>query len=337
METKFYEKLFEIGMTTRRELHNSKKVTESFYELLKNQIAKTDEFWGRWIELYELNYQTEILSREEKEARYETIFQEYKSSVRKKIFFKRERDLIEELYPEVFESIEHHLEILNLFYKVCFGLAYFGFLRNLRNYKSIEKYSSSRVLSIQNFVKDAIFELREKLEQYKLFERFYFDYRIHEIYYYGNEILGIQITPFRYENPQRREEMLSKQKQILNECRPNSKDSIQYRVWYKYFEYMHLQWEAIHKLQKFGLLLGLESLKKCLEYLEEFEREFLAGFMRILLKVKYRKRNLKFLISTVEIALLEKNFHLEAPEKVETNSHHILEIENWIWEIASQH
>lgn len=329
-ETKFYNKLFEIGMTPRRELHNSKPITEGYYELLKNQIAKEDEFFGRWIELYELNYQTEILTREEKELRYEQIFQEYKSEVVEKTFFQRERKLLKQIDKEIWESIEKHYEILNLFYKVCLGLAYFGFLRNLKNYKSIEKYSS-RILSIRNFVKDNLFKLKSKLEAFGLYEKFYTDFRIHEIYFYGNEILGIEITPFRYESPQKRENMLTQQKETLNLCKPTVQDSIQYRVWYKYFEFMHLQWEAIHNLEKVDLLSGIENLKSCLGYLEEFEKE-LAGFVRILFKVKYHKRNLNFLISSLEIYLLEQNFHLNQVEQSEIQARHLLEIEKWMRE-----
>lgn len=333
VETQFYERFFEIGMTPKRELHGSKRITQEYYTLVKNNLASFDEFWKRWIQLYEINYETEILAREEKEKLYDEIFQSYKSFVTEKQFFTKERALLKKIDKVLSERIEMHYEILNLFYKTCFGLAYFGFLRNLKNYKDISEYET-RIHSVRNFTKDNLYELKDKLKLYNLEKKFYSEFRIHELYFLGNEILGIEITPFRFQKQETRIQLLKEQRQTLEICKPSTEDSIQYVVWYKYYEFMHLQWETIHNLENKDFLLGIEKLRKCLNYLEDFEKELLGNFARILLKIKYHKRNIRFLLSSLEILLLEKSLQKQDNSKDrERHARHLLDLEKWIHEL----
>lgn len=311
IDTDFYLSFLDVGMLPRADIYNSERVSRKYYENLKIMLAETDDFWGRWVTLHELRYQSTLLSNEEKEKKYLKIFDEYKSPITEKKFFTEELKKLKEIEPKLAEHIQYKMDILNLFYKLCFNLSYRSWIKNSIYYVDKEEFFN-KIHPIDNSIKDSFDEIEKKLSENPLLkEKFYYDFRIHELYYKGSKLIGSETKPFIELSQKKRMEMVKTGKKLLEETIPNSKDNLQYRVWHKYYHYLNVQREAENLLLDKNYIEGLEKYKEAYSMLKEMESQIAGGFFTILLKIKYQKRGVSYIINSMEAFLLEKQ--LEDP------------------------
>lgn len=338
VETDFFQNLFDIGMSTRRDLLNSERMLFKFYHMMKSSVAGIDYFWGRWVLLFELRYDSKLLSNGDKLQLFAKIEERLGEA-----HFKDELKKLKKIRPEMIKDLTERLELFEEFFVLTFNIAYLLFLKEYfktlseDETKDRKKYQE-KIRSLESATDSHIVNLEKKLPQISqnnLYISFQNDFRNHKLYYFGYKLQSYEGAALRDLSKEARESHLKEVDKLLNVLKPEITDNISYNVMYDYYKF-----SSMCKTQE-HLLLGknyrgcLDAIAKTLEFAEALEIKSASLYPKILLKVKYRKRELHFIKDSVETFLIEKQ--MEDPDNYEymTHEHHVKKKENVFESIQS--
>lgn len=338
IETDFYQKFFDMGLTPRMDFFNSERRTMDQYQYLSLLTDEKDNLWGRWLKLFRLRYDfNENIGNENKqgEQQQKAMFKQVEKNI--------SDQTIEKEFEEYFEKVKHHktklkqkklkqsfnmlkenlcsdifskFEIINLFFRLSFYETYRSWLRGRYLYKKEDGNKKDRIDAEKEIDRagrqaDDILKKMDAMDFKKDHSAFYEDYRMMRLYHMGSNLIGTKTLHFKKFDISERDEYLDRGEKLLKEMEPNVTDTLQYHIWFQYYRYLHLQRKMEHCLAQTKVREGLIRLENALEALKELEAKTQGGFSRILLKVKYQKRGLEFIKSSLEAMLLEKE--LEQP------------------------
>lgn len=314
-ETDFYLSYFDLGMIPRLEMINSDRVAFQQYKLMKNSTAKEDNFWGRWLTLYEVRYNSDRFNDDAKKEKFEELKRYVQLD-----YFEREKEMIKKIDKNLYDVLLKRLEIFNYFFALSYYQSYRGWLQNSRYNAKAPKEEITKVESGISATLHDIERYMNKLEKIDAIkENFYFDYRINFLYFKGSQLIGSETKHFKELNNELREKNLKNGQSILDETLPEKSDNLQYRIWHDYYRYLHLQRVAENLILERDYYAGLQQIVICLDLLNKIERKLRGGFSRLLLKIKYQKRGLMYIQNSIEAFLLEKE--LEEPYGYEYKLH----------------
>lgn len=312
LETDFYNQYFDIGMITRIEMMNSDRIAFQIYKYLKNihKNFESDElyFWRRWIDLYEVRYDSDRFSDEHKKKIFDKL-EKYTNYT----FFTVELEKIKNLpkYESLYNALKDRLSSINYFFTMTFYQFKRGWFKHF-HYK-VDNYKDNEMQKDENCIRKCIDQIQNNinnLKKTKSYQDFHYDYRINYLYYYGSKLIGYDLKDFKEQPQNRRQTILEECEKLLsNEMKIEATDNLQYRIWYDYYYFIHIQRCMQHKLleEKCDYYEALELILKCLNLLDNLENSIKGGFLRILLKVYYHKRNLEYIKFSIKAFLLERS------------------------------
>lgn len=321
METNFYDKFFDIGMSHRLDLKNTEREARNSYLYLKTNIAeKEDLFWGRWIELYRLRYDSQSLKYEELDAIYEKIKKEISSNIKKNPF-EKELGIIKKYSESMSDLLSERCIIYNTFYNICFLLNFRSFLRD-KNYNNFRKIAplkeieiEEKILQIIDTTEKYIQDIKKILENSSTNSRFNDDFKMICLHHNGNKMIGKYITAFPKMEKRKREELLLLGEDFINNLKPELNSSKIYRIWYDYYNYLYNLRILENSIALKHFESSLEFCNKCLELLDKLDEKLKGGFLRICIKIRYHRRNIHYIYHTIDAILLENS--LESSEEID--------------------
>lgn len=330
VETDFYLSFFDVGMTPRLELFNSERTSKKLYEYMRLLISKDDEFWGRWLNLHCIRYESDLWDDDEKEKLYNKYHTIYKKYDYPSMFFVEELKKMKMINRDMHKRLKQRIEFFNHFFCFCFYLTYNSWIKysGRFNLKERESQKKELLVVVEQRMKNSFEALRRYFIEestgtfYKrspfskeLFDSFYFDFRIHQLYYEGTLLIGSEVNHFRELDENQRNTLLIRGEEFKNKLQPRYNDNTQYRIWYLYYVCLHQQRVAEHELCNESFHKALELFNEANQILNEIEQIASGGFYRILLKVKYQRRCIFYITNSLEAYLLEKQ--LEDPYNIE--------------------
>lgn len=215
-------------------------------------------------------------------------------------------------FHNIYENIKERYEIFDAFFKMSFHLNYVGFLRNTGYFFEND---NSNFSNYQQWIKNALTEaglclesVGKRVEKHK---ELYNDYRMYHLYKHGSDLIGDSLVPFINLEEKERKCILEISEKDIDLMKPEKSDTLQYRIWFQYYRLIHRIRDSEHSLKCGEYGPGRQKLLLAYNSCEDLEKLITGQYVRILLKVKYHKRNLHFLITTIESYFIEKE--LESP------------------------
>ncbi len=326
--TYFYQKFLDIGMPHRRDMFNSERKLVEYYRQLSLIIAPDDHFWGRWLNLFEVRYDLNFdeLKRIDR-ARQRKLFQDIEHKLATGFYdnyFHEQFTIIGDederrnsyLKKEINNLLEK-IKIFNLFFELTFYVTYWNWLRLSFLYRKDVKNENRMEAEekIQRMMEKTKL-VQEKLDAISFSQTlFYQDYRMLRIYHLGSELIGKKTIHFRYFPEEEMKSHSDHEKKLLKLIKPESKDTLQYHIWFEYHRFLSIQRKMEMCLVKNKIGEGIKKLDKALGVLNKLEEIMQGGFSEMLIKVKYQKRGMIHVKLTLETMLLEKE--IEHPFGVE--------------------
>jgi hypothetical protein len=336
IETDFHQQFFDIGLTPRIDHFNSEKKAMEHYRYLSLLVSENDPIWGRWLNLFELRYdfnenerrlgkdpnnQEELFKEIENHLSLWPGFRDYLQKLETceaDLTRDKEKKEFNALKKEICSHISSKFKIINLFFQLSFYETWRGWLRNQYLYKRKDeagrKAAEEKIASLKAEA-DNVLKQMEDMNFRDKHPAFYEDYRMMRLYHLGTNLIGTPTVHFKKFDHKERLNYLEEGEKLLEQMAPEIGDTFQYRIWFEYYRYLHLQREMEHCLAKNRIREGLIKAETALNALKDLEDKIQGGFSKILLKAKYQKRGLEYIISTLEAMLLEKE--LEQPYGLE--------------------
>jgi hypothetical protein len=311
VETDFYEQFFTIGMVHRQEMLNSKKAAETYFGFIDKLIWKEDAFWGRWLDLYKLNFDVKVHFTE---TQQDSLFEEYYRLIKEKKFdnefSKAELSNLKQLIDiDRFKKLESRFMKINKLFTLSFYLSYRAWLISKIRKSEMNDNKlppKNRLKEIETYIDDFY---EKDFIHLKESEEFYQDYLMLEIHFYGSRLIGYEADNFKNLPKELRNKLIHTGKEVLrkSELKMNRNISYQYRVWYEYYKFILAQRYAENYFMENDKQNILLYYKKALEQLIIVEDLLSGGFSRILIKVKRHYIDLYFVINHLELYFSELN------------------------------
>lgn len=324
LETDFYLRFFEIGLPHRLEVKNTKREARNSYLYLKTNYAeKIDTFWGRWIESYSLFYDSSHLSHEEISILFEKRFKDLVHNEGKE-HFKIELERIHKEYdPQLSSLLFLRYNIINLFYKTSFLFNYRSFLKDILNEES-ESYisKSERETKIQNTIESlsiTIKELETLINNPDFKNEFQEDLLMIQMHNQGNQFIGRFVSSFKNLSEKNQNNLLEKGDYFVYTMKPNPDSSKIYRIWYEYYEFLHLYRILEQFLSKGYYENAMDQCRKCLDHLDRLDEKLKGGFLRICIKIRYHRRTIHYIYHSIDAFLLESALDSNDGNQIQMN------------------
>ncbi len=334
IETDFHQQFFDIGLMPRIDHFSSERKAMKHYRHLSLLVSEEDRIWGRWLKLYELRYdfnENEYSAGKNLRNQQEKLFKEIDEDIehnlpgfmgylnklencRTDLKQSKKKEIFNDLKKELYFNISSKFRMINLFFQLSFYETWREWLRNEYLYRREDeegrKAAEEKIDSLKAKADDVLKEM-EDMNFRENHSAFYEDYRMMRLYHLGNNLIGTKTAHFKDIISDERCEYLKEGERLSEQMKPEPADTFQYHIWFEYYRYLHLQRKMEHCLAENRIREGLIKAEDALNALRDLEYKIQGGLSKILLKVKYQKRCLEYIKSSLEAMLLEKE--LEQP------------------------